>query len=195
MCGKLTFISGGVRSGKSAYAEAMLVKGATTAKGRLIYIASGRPVDDEMQHRIEKHKQDRAEQAWITIEQPTNLYEVLPFIQQNDFVLWDCLTTWLANELYTEHDGRFCIQLDGCMEKKAKQMLGTVDLIRSKSAHLVIVSNEVLDEFPSTYDETRKYSEWIGRLHQKLVALSDNAVEMDYGLPQYWKREGEVVVR
>lgn len=195
MSGKLTFISGGVRSGKSAYAEAMLVKEATTAKGRLVYVASGSPVDNEMKKRIEKHQQDRAEQTWTTIEQPANLFETLPFIHQNDFVLWDCLTTWLANELYTEHNGKFCIQVDGCMEKKAKQMLETVDEIRKNTAHLIIVSNEVLDEFPSAYDETRKYSEWIGNLHQKLVALSDDAIEMDCGLPQYWKREGKVAVR
>ncbi|MDW0116424.1 bifunctional adenosylcobinamide kinase/adenosylcobinamide-phosphate guanylyltransferase [Sporosarcina thermotolerans] len=195
MSGKLTFISGGVRSGKSAYAEKLLIKGAITAESRLVYIASGRAVDEEMKKRIEKHQLDRAEQAWTTIEQPANLYEALPFIQQNDFVLWDCLTTWLANELYTKQDGQFCIQLDGCMENKAKQMLETVDEIRKKSAHLVIVSNEVLDEFPSPYKETKKYSEWIGRLHQKLVALSDDAIEMDYGLPQYWKREGQVAVR
>src|SRR4051812_43140725 len=105
MGGKLTFISGGVRSGKSSYAERLLVVGAAAAKGRLVYIASGRAVDEEMKWRIDRHKLDRAEEAWLTIEQPVDLEKVLPFIQQNDFVLWDCLTTWLANELYTAHEG------------------------------------------------------------------------------------------
>ena len=119
MDGKLTFISGGVRSGKSAFAERLLVEGATAAQGRLLYIASGRAVDKEMKRRIERHKLDRAEESWLTIEQPVDLEKVLPFIQQNDFVLWDCLTTWLANELYTEHEGTYCIRTKGCMERES----------------------------------------------------------------------------
>ena len=53
-----------------------------------------------MSTRIQQHQMDRAGFNWTTIEQPTDLEEVLPLIQQGDLVLWDCLTTWLANELY-----------------------------------------------------------------------------------------------
>ncbi|MCG7343866.1 bifunctional adenosylcobinamide kinase/adenosylcobinamide-phosphate guanylyltransferase [Sporosarcina sp. ACRSL] len=195
MMGKLTFISGGVRSGKSAYAEKVLVDSAAKFGGRLVYIASGRAVDEEMRQRIEKHKLDRAKEDWLTIEQPVNLEGVLLFIQRNDLVLWDCLTTWLANELYTEQDGIYCIRTEGCMEQKAARLMQTVAKIREKAAHLIIVSNEVLDEPASTYEETRTYCEWIGKLHQCLVSLSDDAIEMDCGMPMYWKTEGQVIVR
>ena len=48
--GQLTFISGGVRSGKSAYAEKLLVVNeARENRGRLVYIASGIATDPEMQ--------------------------------------------------------------------------------------------------------------------------------------------------
>jgi len=194
MTGKLTFISGGVRSGKSAFAERLLVEGASAAQGRLVYIASGRAVDEEMKQRIEKHKLDRANASWMTIEQSVDLEEVLPFIQPNDFVLWDCLTTWLANEMYAERGGRVCIHIEGCMERKTERMLETVENIRQKASHLVIVSNEVLDEPASKYEETRTYCKWIGKLHQDLVGMSDDAIEMDYGLPLYWKKEGQVAV-
>lgn len=194
MNGKLTFISGGVRSGKSAFAERLLVEESANCGGRLVYIASGRAVDEEMEQRIDKHKLARAEASWKTIEQSVDLEEVLPFIQPNDFVLWDCLTTWLANELYTEQDGTYCIRLEGCMEKKAARLFETIDAIREKAVHLIIVSNEVLDEPASKYEETRMYCEWIGQLHQHLVSISDEAIEMDYGLPLYWKKEGQVAV-
>ncbi|MCM3636438.1 bifunctional adenosylcobinamide kinase/adenosylcobinamide-phosphate guanylyltransferase [Sporosarcina luteola] len=195
MGGKLTFISGGVRSGKSAYAEKLLVEGAATAEGRLVYIASGRAVDEEMRQRIEQHQLDRADVCWTTIEQSVDLEEVLPFIQPNDFVLWDCLTTWLANELYMEQNNTYCIHIKGCMEKKTARLYETVAAIREKASHFIIVSNEVLDEPASTYDETRKYCEWIGQLHQHIVKLADDAIEMDCGLPLYWKKEGQVAVR
>lgn len=195
MGGKLTFISGGVRSGKSAFAERLLVEEAANCSGRLVYIASGRAVDEEMKHRIEKHKLDRADASWTTIEQPVDLAGALPFIQPNDFVLWDCLTTWLANELYEEQDGTYCIHKKGCMEQKAVKLLETVEILRNMAAHFVIVSNEVLDEPTSKYEETQTYCKWIGKLHQNLVGTSDNAIEMDCGMPLFWKKEGQVAVR
>lgn len=195
MEGKLTFISGGVRSGKSAFAESLLVEEAAVVQGRLVYIASGRAVDDEMLQRIEQHQLDRADACWTTIEQSVDLEEVLPFIQPDDFVLWDCLTTWLANELYMKQNSTYCIHIDGCMEKKTARLYETVAAIREKAAHFIIVSNEVLDEPASTYEETRKYCEWIGQLHQNIVKLADDAIEMDCGMPLYWKKEGRVAVQ
>lgn len=195
MKGKLTFISGGVRSGKSAFAERLLVKEAEAAEGRLVYIASGRAVDEEMKQRIEMHQINRKNEDWLTIEQPVDLDEALPFIQPNDFVLWDCLTTWLANEMYAEQEGQFCLHIEGCMKQKAEKLLQTVKSMRAKAMHIVIVSNEVLDEPASVYEETRQYCKWIGKLHQKLVKIADDAIEMDCGMPLYWKKEGQVTVR
>lgn len=186
--GKLTFICGGVRSGKSAYAERWLVDEAQQNNGRLVYIASGLATDPEMQARIERHRQDRADQNWTTLEQPTNLEEVLPAIQQGDYVLWDCLTTWLANELYEGWEtGTPCLGQAGCMEQKVQKLYATINTLLRTAEHLTIVSNEVLDELPSTYEETNCYRQWIGRIHQQLVATADTAIEMDYGLATYWK--------
>lgn len=192
--GKLTFISGGVRSGKSAYAENSLVNEARKSGGRLVYIASGTATDSEMQARIERHKIDRFSYNWKTFEQPTELDDVLPSIQSGDYILWDCATTWLANELYVGWDvGKPCIALKGCMEHKEKQLYITIDALLAKAAHLIIVSNEVLDELPSEYIETETYRKWLGCIHQKFVAKADIAIEMDYGMPIEWKNERQEV--
>lgn len=191
----LTFVSGGVRSGKSSFAERLLVDGALKTGGRLVYIASGRAVDEEMQERIERHKADRAGESWLTIEQPVSLHDVLPFIQEGDFVLWDCLTTWLANEMYEEVEHTYCVHVENCMRDKIERLMETVAAITAKASQFVIVSNEVLDELPSVYEETRMYCEWIGLLHQQLVALADTAIEMDAGMALYWKQDGQVVMR
>ncbi|WP_318616963.1 bifunctional adenosylcobinamide kinase/adenosylcobinamide-phosphate guanylyltransferase [Sporosarcina sp. YIM B06819] len=186
--GKLTFISGGVRSGKSANAERWLVDEARRNGRRLVYIASGKATDSEMLARIERHRQDRAPQKWTTLEQPIKLEEVLPAIQQGDYVLWDCLTTWLANELYEGWETETpCLSQVGCMEQKVQKLYATIDTLLMTAEHLTIVSNEVLDELPSTYEETNCYRQWIGRIHQQLVAMADTAIEMDYGVATYWK--------
>ncbi len=186
--GKLTFITGGVRSGKSAYAEQLLVKEAHAHNRRLVYIASGTATDPEMATRIKRHRQDRSRENWTTYEQPKNLETLLPFIQRGDLVLWDCLTTWLANELYAGWEtGMPCVGQVGCMEQKEVTLYETIETIISKASQFVIVSNEVLDECPSSLAEVRLYSEWLGRLHQKLVNKADTAIEMDYGLVKIWK--------
>ena len=186
--GKLTFISGGVRSGKSAYAEQLLVQKAHANGGRLVYIASGTATDSEMAERIKRHQEDRSSANWTTYEQPKTLETLLPFIRRGDFVLWDCMTTWLANELYDGWEtGTPCIGESGCMEQKEKRLHETIDTILSKASQFVIVSNEVLDEYPSSHVEVQLYSEWLGRLHQKIVNTADTAIEMDYGLAKVWK--------
>ncbi|MEK4023562.1 MULTISPECIES: bifunctional adenosylcobinamide kinase/adenosylcobinamide-phosphate guanylyltransferase [unclassified Sporosarcina] len=183
--GTVTFISGGARSGKSAYAERLLVAQAT---GRLVYIASGVAFDHEMEERIAKHQHDRKDHAWLTIEQPVDLHQVVPLLQQGDFVLWDCLTTWLTNEMYKGiEDGAPCWKRPDCLDQKRCELLHTIEQIREIAAHLVIVSNEVLDEWPHYDEETEFYRNTIGTTHQQIVQCANAVIEMDHGLPVVWK--------
>lgn len=191
--GQLTFISGGVRSGKSAYAERLLVNEAHENEGRLVYIATGTQTDAEMAARIDKHQLERSELNWTTFEQPVRLEEVLPFIGQGDLVLWDCVTTWLANELYDGiESGTPCIEQSGCMAAKETRLYAIIDAVLAKGNHLVIVSNEVLNELASSYEEVRIYSKWLGRIHQNLVRQADTAIEMEYGFATTWKGEDAI---
>ncbi|MDF2841088.1 MAG: cobinamide kinase, partial [Clostridia bacterium] len=59
--GKLILITGGARSGKSTYAEKL----AGDISNRVLYLATAVAFDEEMQDRIEKHKQTRP-QVWDT---------------------------------------------------------------------------------------------------------------------------------
>ncbi|PIC57760.1 cobinamide kinase [Sporosarcina sp. P12(2017)] len=183
----ITFISGGARSGKSAYAERLLTN---QPAGRLVYIASGVAADEEMKQRIDQHKEDRRHANWHTIEQPKNLHKVLPFLKPGDLVLWDCLTTWLANEMYEGYEeGTPCVSRLGCLEQKQGKLLRTIKQMKEIVSHLVIVSNEVLDEWPQYEEETEIYRRTIGRLHQQIVECADRAIEMDHGIPIVWKGE------
>jgi adenosylcobinamide kinase/adenosylcobinamide-phosphate guanylyltransferase len=171
----MIFVSGGVRSGKSAWAEKMV----RDAKARRnVYLASGRAFDDEMKVRIERHRQDRIGHGWTTIEQPLHLEKALPELQRGDAVLWDCVTTWLANELYEGwENGMPCAEEPGCMEKKWAALQETLKGIQEVSEVLVIVSNEVLDDFI----RDRTYQRWLGRIHLWLVAESAAAYEIENG--------------
>ncbi|SES02753.1 bifunctional adenosylcobinamide kinase/adenosylcobinamide-phosphate guanylyltransferase [Psychrobacillus sp. OK032] len=173
--GKLVFITGGVRSGKSNFAERYVMN--EQAK-RNVYVASGIAVDEEMQERINRHRNDRRNYPveWVTIEQPRHMERIVPQIKEGDAILWDCVTTWLANELYESQ-----------MDEVEKTLFAAIDQLLEKVQVLVVVSNEVLDEPVSKYEFTALYQEWIGRLHQKLVAKADHAFEMEYGISHQWK--------
>ncbi|WP_025785558.1 bifunctional adenosylcobinamide kinase/adenosylcobinamide-phosphate guanylyltransferase [Sporosarcina sp. D27] len=189
--GTLTFISGGVRSGKSAYAEQLARTEATRTGGRLVYIASGTATDDEMAKRIARHRSDRADDGWTTIEQPTHLENVLPNLQPHDHVIWDCVTTWLGNEAFEGWEtGTPCILKPECMDQKITSLLDTIERIQNLTNQLIIVSNEVFDEPLKTEEITRTYTHTLGELHQAIVAKADTAIEMDSGLPIVHKQRG-----
>lgn len=173
---KLIFVSGGVRSGKSAFAESLVRQFDAQRK---IYLASGRADDAEMKERIERHRNDRKMDGWQTIEQAKQFENILPLMGNGDAVLWDCVTTWLANELYEGWErGEMCAEIPGCMEQKWESLQATLLKLLEQAGFLAIVSNEVLDDF--IQDEL--YQSWLGRIHIWLVKQADQAFEIENGL-------------
>ena len=69
--GKIVLITGGARSGKSTYAEKLAME----TKGRVLYIATSIPFDDEMKDRVKKHK-ERRPATWNTFEGYKDLKQV-----------------------------------------------------------------------------------------------------------------------
>lgn len=60
----LTFITGGARSGKSTFAEQTAARLALNEGGKLHYIATSKPSDEEMRLRIRRHKEQRKKEAF-----------------------------------------------------------------------------------------------------------------------------------
>lgn len=95
--GKVTLITGGARSGKSAYALELADR---YTGARRYFVATAEALDDEMTARIERHRIDRAARAedFTTIEEPVNLASSLEgLVTRADLVVLDCLTLWISN--------------------------------------------------------------------------------------------------
>lgn len=184
------FITGGVRSGKSHFAEGKTREIATQQQRELFYIASGVAFDSEMTARIAKHREDRASLNWQTIEQPTNLLEAVSKIPLHAVVLWDCVTTWLTNEMYVRmQDDTMQWQNPTTFQMKIEEAKVAIFQLNKCGIPVIIVSNEVLDEMPYDNEEVEFYRQKLGEFHRWLVGYSEIAIEMDYGLPIYWKGE------
>lgn len=185
---KCYFITGGVRSGKSGFAEKKTLQLAKDLQRQPYYIASGVAFDVEMAERISRHQVDRQKNHWITIEQQTDLLEMVSQIPLNAVVLWDCVTTWLTNEMYLKaEDDEKQWQRPEQFKIKVEEAKIALYQLSKIGIPVLIVSNEVLDELDYPFEEVAFYREQLGAFHQWIVANCDVAIELDYGLPHYWK--------
>ena len=88
---ELTLVLGGTRSGKSKYAEQLVVDDA-----RVTYIATATAGDDEMRERIEAHR-IRRPPSWDLIEEPVDLASAVRSIGYPTTVLLDSVSIWVSN--------------------------------------------------------------------------------------------------
>ena len=96
-------ILGGQKSGKSRRAETLAQLWLAEAPQRsALLIATAQAFDDEMQRRIERHRQDRLVRipSMRTIEEPLALAATIrAHSQPNTLIVVDCLTLWLTAHL------------------------------------------------------------------------------------------------
>lgn len=189
----LIFITGGVRSGKSHFAEQTAIQHYQAQPGptkRLIYLASGIALDREMAKRIDRHQADRQAQPvqWLTVEAPYDMSDFLATLQDGDVVLWDCVTTWLTNAFYEGYDsGTPCIDQPGCIENKLQIVKQAILSLLNKDVTFLVVSNELFDEPPYDSEEVELYRRTLGQWHQWFVAIAQEAYEINYGIVKRWK--------
>ena len=92
----LTLVLGGAASGKSAYAESLVLK---TGLPRY-YLATMQVWDAECAARVEKHRKMRAQKQFETLECPLHLDRLA--LPGRGTVLLEDLGNLVANELYSD---------------------------------------------------------------------------------------------
>ena len=182
----LIFITGGVRSGKSSYAEQTATH-LLTAGVSAYYVATSIRTDEEMILRIQKHQMDRDRDhvKWTTFEQQRDLHKLAGLFQTGDVVLLDCLTNLLNNELFEGWESG-AAQWTSPMyrEKVYAKVLTAINKLLETNIQLIIVSNELsFDLMSSNKDGTYYFIELLGKLHQVIVQKSDLAFLVEDGIP------------
>ena len=99
----ITVITGGSGSGKSAYAEQMVLDAEDLNR---IYIATMFPFDEESHRRIARHRAMRAEKKFTTLECYTGLKHLK--IPEHSCVLLECMSNLTANEMFQENGNVIC---------------------------------------------------------------------------------------
>lgn len=165
----VTLVLGGARSGKSRYAQRLASDSAS-----VIFIATAKPSDSEMELRIKRHRESRPA-AWQTLEVPVDLDAAIAGLEEaNQVAVIDCLTVYLANVMskaqgneaaIRDHLERLCAAL-----KEAK-------------ASIIVVSNEVGSGVHAPTTTGRFYCDLLGELNQRVAALAGNVILMVAGIP------------
>jgi adenosylcobinamide kinase/adenosylcobinamide-phosphate guanylyltransferase len=176
----ITLVLGGVRSGKSRYAQTLAAGVSPVA-----FVATARrsDSDEEMQRKIERHRADRPQQ-WRTIEEPLDLASVLAEQGSSYRILVvDCLTLYAANLLDAEHGDLLSIE---------DRLRRFYEALRSAPCSVALVSNEVGSGIVPAFPEGRKYRDLLGEINQRVASAADNVLFMVAGLPLALKGVAEV---
>ena len=169
---KLSLVLGGARSGKSAFAERLVLG----SGARPVYLATAQAFDDEMQDRITAHKKLREGQGWVTVEETVAIADEVLQRATDEVVLLDCATLWLSNVILAEHD-------------VAQATARLLDALRQCAARVVVVSNEVGLGIVPDNALARRFRDAQGSLNQAIAAEAGLVVAVMAGLPLALKGE------
>lgn len=168
-------VTGGARSGKSSFAERLILSHADCA----VYVATAQAFDEEMEARIALHRQQREEEdvRWETLEEAVDLAALLDRLSGSKAVLVDCLTLWLSNVLLAVED-----QTDRQVRVE-REIARLVQSVSSFEGTLVLVTNEVGDGIVPEYPLGRLYRDLAGRMNMQVARECKQVFLVTAGIP------------
>lgn len=176
MTGKIVLVTGGARSGKSAFAE----KYVAALGGKIAYIATAETLDDEMKARVAIHRARRSA-AWRTFEAPRGAAPVLAEAAAGSAaVLFDCLTVYVANLLL---DPAAPATPQERHDRIRAEIAALVAAARAAAATVVFVTNEVGAGIVPENALAREYRDLAGLANQQIAAAADEVYLVVSGIP------------
>jgi len=176
---KLILVTGGARSGKSSYALSV----AESISEMKLFVATCPHLDEEMSERVERHKEERTDRGWKTIEETTELARVFAVETRGfDVVLIDCITLWVNNILYVSGEDNvddYMIR-DLCRRwlDRAGQFPGVLICVTNEVGMGVVPDNRL----------ARKYRDLVGTCNQLLGEVADEVILVCCGVPLFLKK-------
>ncbi len=174
---KIILITGGQRSGKSSFAEAM----ALSLSDSPVYVATAHVWDDEFRERVSRHQERRGPQ-WTTIEEEK-------FLSRHNLsgrvVVIDCVTLWLTNWILPSQPLP--------MEEKTEVSFDTQEVLAAVKAEFdaftnhdatyIFVTNEIGLGGVSENALQRRFTDLEGWTNQYIAAHADEVFLMVSGIP------------
>lgn len=190
--GEITLITGGARSGKSAFAESLL-----DTEAEINYIATNCTAqDEEMKNRVLLH-QKRRSKNWQTTETFLDIADLFQQKQVSAHLL-DCATMLTTNfffHLMKERFGEDFKVIDEEIAKLSESEKADIEAeiltewhkilmaARKSSSQLIVVSNEVGLGIVPENSFSRWFRDVLGHVNQSLGKEADAAFLVIAGIP------------
>ncbi len=166
----LTLIIGAAASGKSEYAERLVM----SLPGQRIYVATMKPSGTVAEERIARHHMLRAGKGFETVERYTDLGHME--VPDGSNILLECLGNLLANEMFSPEEGGPEAALDGILS------------LNGRCRNLTVVTNEIASGGDDYEEMTMEYIKKLGEIQRKLAEEADRVVEVVCGIPNIFKK-------
>lgn len=171
---QLLLVLGGVRSGKSRFAQELAER---VGGEDVLFVATAESGDDEMSRRIEHHRRSRPS-GWSTLEQPRGTGEAIMALDSPPpVILVDCLTLLVSNALLESEEDA------GAAEKRVNAEIDAlIAAVHHHGATMIIVSGEVGQGVVPESHLGRLFRDLLGWANQRLAAEADGTYLMVAGL-------------
>ena len=189
----LIFVTGGAKSGKSKFAEEMLLK-LNNGKQKNIYLATSLVFDEEMKEKVRLHKKRRKDE-WFTVETYKNFEnELSNFFENNDKIknnmLVDCLTNMIPNIIFENQnidwdnfEKKLYIQTLEKLNKDVEHSVIELLNVADQFENAIIVSNELGMGLVPSYPLGRYFREIAGKMNQIVAEKADEVYLVVSGIP------------
>ena len=168
----LVYVSGGSGSGKSAFAESLIVQSGIRER---TYIATMAPFGQEGQIRIARHRALRGGKGFTTIEKLRGLAEIE--VPAGCAALLEDLTNLFANEWFGT-EGK-----PGAPAQAAAQVLDGLCHLNDTASLLVVVGNDLFSDGAEYDAEMMEYLRNLAALNCAAAAMADEVYEVVCGIP------------
>lgn len=173
--GKIVLVTGGARSGKSTFA----VKLARASGGKVVFIATCEPKDDELRERVKSHRKERPKE-WKTFEagdmpfQPD--WEKIP--KNTQVLLVDCLTFWAAT----------LVMRGASLYYVRRKLASFLSEAVYRCKDVIIVTNEVGFGIVPQNELSRRFRDVVGKINQETAKRAEQVFFVMCGVPVEMKQ-------
>lgn len=203
----IQLVLGGSGSGKSAFAEELVLKTGADCK---FYIATMKVYGEEEQKKILRHQILRKDKGFHTVEQPVDVNYACKKISVNQLqktekktehipktaVLLECVSNLTANEMFRTAS----VEADnGCTESEtgtvreisardvSEKVVNDIKQLSENCDELIIVTNNVFEDGINYDSVTKAYMKALGKINCELSMLADKVYEITVGIPRELK--------
>ncbi|MFT9487726.1 MAG: bifunctional adenosylcobinamide kinase/adenosylcobinamide-phosphate guanylyltransferase [Tepidibacillus sp.] len=190
----VTLITGGVRSGKSNFAQSL----ASQYERHVRYIATAEAKDEEMRRRILHHQKNRPTN-WKIIEEPIWIDQYFAPNEKasvDTVTLLDCVTVWVSNLLLQKDPmGKEMWESEQGVKIVEEQIDRFIQTLMKTNQPTILVTNEVGFGGIEMNVLGRIYQDLLGWTNQKLAKVADQVYLVVAGIPMLIKDDMKGVMQ